>query len=117
MTHEIKMPDKHPDSIEPYFIVWCDIDAKNDGSTTDDGELQGAEIATCEWILPDGIESIDDNIDAVTINAVDYAANTVSTIWLSGGSSGSEYRLTCIITTDETPVRTLAKTIIIPVWE
>lgn len=107
------VPSKDPDNVEPYFIVWCDIDGTNDGSTSDDGELQGATIATATWTVPTGITKASSNQNAVTIAGVSYAINTVCTVWLSGGTAGTEYTLSCKITTSDS--RTLDKSIVIPV--
>lgn len=110
------MPSKDPDNVEPYFVVWCDIETGlNDGSKHDHGELQGRTILTVTWILPDGITKKSSNQDALTIAGVDYSVNTVCTIWLEGGLANYDYAITCRITTDDG--RTLDKTIIIPVRE
>lgn len=109
------MPYKDPDSVEPYFIVWCDKDGTNDGSTSDNGELQGETISTATWTVPTGITKDSSNQSAVTINGISYGVNTVATIWLSGGTAGTDYSITCEITTSGS--RTLDKTIVIPVSE
>jgi hypothetical protein len=104
---------KDPNSVEPYFIVWCSENNTNDGTTNDTGELQGATIATANWTLPAGITEDSSNTGAVTIAGITYAANTVATIWLSGGTDGENYILLCRITTSDG--RTLDKSIEIPV--
>ena len=109
------VPAKDPDAIEPYFVVWCGSDGTNDGSTDDDGELQGATISTSVWVLSGGITKESDNNSAVTIAGVTYAVNTVSTIWLSGGTAGAYYTLTNRIVTSDG--RTLDKSITLPVRE
>ena len=107
------VPPKDPNSIEPYFIVWCDNDGTNTGAGTDDGELQGATISTAAWTLPTGITKDSSNQNIVIIHGVSYAANTVCTIWLSGGTDNTDYDLLCRITTSDG--RTLDKTITVPV--
>jgi len=107
------LPSKDPDNVEPYFIVWCDKDGTNDGSTGDSGELQGATIATATWTVPTGITKASENEDAVTIAGVSYGANTVATIWLSGGTVNKDYEINLVITTSDS--RTLSKSIIVPV--
>ena len=111
------MPSKDPQAEEPYFIVWCDEDGTNDGSASDRGELQGVDIDTATWTVPTGItnEVLLTNNDAVTINGVSYAANRVTTLWVSGGTANKNYDCHCKIETDEVPPRTLEKTITIPV--
>ena len=106
-------PPKRPNSVEPYFIIWCDEDATNTGSATDDGELQGATILTSTWTVPTGITKDSESEAQVTIKGVTYAINTVTTIWVSGGISGNQYALTCKITTSDS--RTLEHVLVIPV--
>jgi len=107
------LPTKDPQNVEPYFIVWCDEDGTNDGSANDSGELQGATISAVAWTVPTGITKDSDNTNAVTIGGVDYGANTVCTIWLSGGTADTDYDLLCDIDTDDS--RTLQKTITVRV--
>lgn len=107
-------PEKDPNSVEPYFFIWCDIDGTNDGSAGDTGELQGATISTISAVTADSGLTVDSsNKNAVTIRGVSYGANTVVTAWLSGGSDGVDYNLLCRIVTSDS--RTLDKTMIIPV--
>lgn len=115
MTQLTYMPPKDPNSVEPYFVVWCSKDGTNDGGANDTGELQGATISTVTWTVPNGITKDSDNKSAVTVHGVTYEADTVCTIWLSGGSGGSQYSLSVRITTSDS--RTLDKTIVIPVVE
>lgn len=113
---QIMLPSKDPDNVEPYFVIWCDIETGlNDGSKHDHGELQGSSISTVEWIFPEGSElsKKTSNQNALTIAGVAYAVNTVCTIWLENGLANKDYPITCRITTDDS--RTLDKTIIIPV--
>jgi len=106
------LPPKDPDAVEPYFIVWCDEDGTNDGTANDEGELQGTTIGTSSWTGA-GITLDSDNKSAVTIAGIDYDASTVATVWLSGGTAGTDYDLLNeIITTD---LRTLQKTITVMV--
>ncbi len=112
------LPSKDPDNVEPYFVIWCDIETGlNDGSKHDHGELQGSTISSAEWIFPDGSELTkkSSNQAALTIAGVIYDVNTVCTIWVEGGIHNKDYSLTCRIVTDDG--RTLDKTIIIPVRE
>lgn len=102
-------PTKDPNSVEPYFIIWCDIDGTNDGSTGDAGELQGATIGSATWTVPSGLTKDSSNQNAGTIAGVSYAVNTVATIWLSGGTAGETYDVSCRITTSDS--RTLDKTV------
>ena len=107
------LPEKDPNSVEPYFIVWCSEDGTNDGGAKDTGELQGATISTTTWTVQTGITKDSENENAVDINGVSYAVNTVATIWLSSGSDKTDYVLNLKITTSDS--RTLEKSITIPV--
>lgn len=107
------LPPKDPNSVEPYFIVWCSKDGTNDGTTSDTGELQSATISTSTWTAPSGITEDSSNTAAITIAGVSYGINTVSAIVLSGGTAGNVYELLCRITTSDS--RTLDKTICIRV--
>jgi len=111
----IYLPSKDPDDVEPYFVVWCSEDGTNDGGTSDDGELQSATISSVAWTVATGITKDSENEDAVTIDGVSYSANTVATIWLSGGTAGTTYSIICKIVTSDS--RTLSQTIVIPVEE
>lgn len=104
---------KDPNSVEPYFFVWCDRDGTNDGSASDKGELQGATISSYTVTVPAGITKNSDNKAAVPIQGVSYAINTVVTVWLSSGTDGSEYDVNCQIVTSDS--RTLEKTMSVPV--
>jgi hypothetical protein len=104
-------PDKDPNSIEPYFVIWCDKTGTN--VSGDDGELQGATISTVTWTVPTGITAASNNTSAVTIDGIVYGVNTVTTVWLTGGSAGTSYTLNCRITTSD--LRTLDQSCIITV--
>ena len=109
------VPSKDPDDVEPYHVVWCDQDGTNDGTANDCGELQGATISTSTWTVDTGITEDSSDTDAVSIKGVSYGVNTVSTIWLSGGTDETDYDCTVVITTSDS--RTLSKTITVPVRE
>ena len=102
---------KDPGSVEPFFAVWCSPNNTNDGTASDSGELQGETIAVSDWTLPAGITEDSANLDAVTIQGITYVANTVATIWLSGGTHGTDYDLVNDIVTSAG--RTLEHTITI----
>lgn len=107
-------PPKDPNSIEPYFFVWCDIDGTNSGAAGDDGELQGATISTISAVTADSGLTVDSsNKSAVTVRGVSYAINTVVTAWFSGGTDGTDYNVLCRIVTSDS--RTLDMTMVVPV--
>lgn len=108
-------PAKDPNSVEPYYIVWCSKDGTNTGSALDTGELQGATISSATWTVPSGLTKDSSNQAAVTIRGVNYAINTVTTIWLSGGTAGVDYEVHCRIVTSD--ARTLDRTVRVRVAE
>lgn len=108
-----RMPPKHPSNVEPYFFIWCDEDGTNTGTTSDDGELQGETISSYTATVQTGLTKSSDNKGAVTVGGIAYGANTVVTVWLSGGTAGSDYYVTCQVVTSNS--RTLNHTMIVPV--
>ena len=110
MTRDL--PPKDPDAVEPYFVVWCDKDGTNDGSANDAGELQGETISASTWTMT-GITEDSEDTGAITIAGIDYGVNTVATVWLSGGTAGTDYELLNDIDTSDG--RTLQKTITVMV--
>lgn len=105
---------KDPDSVEPYYVVWCDKDGINNGSGLDYGELQGATIVTSSWEVVSGNVVIDsDSIAAISIHGTDYPTNTVAKVVLSGGENGTMAIVRNRITT--TDGRILDKSIEIPI--
>lgn len=115
MTEEIYFPAKDPDSIEPFFFVWCADDGTNDGSADDTGELQGAVIASYTVTVQSGLTKASDAKTAVAIGGVTYPVNTVVSVWLSGGTAGQDYTVACKIVTNEATPRTLEVTRIVQV--
>lgn len=110
---------KDPNSVEPYFFIWCDEDGTNTGADNDKGVLQGATISTSTTTVTNATED-SENLNAVTLsdadgNHVSYDANTVVTVWISGGTVNTNITVHNRITTSDS--RTLDKTMIIPVKE
>lgn len=107
------LPSKDPDDIDFYYVVWCSENGTNDGSASDDGELQGATISTSNWTVPAGITEDSSDTNTIVIQGTTYSANTVATITVSGGTVELDYTLTNVITTSDG--RTLSKSITIPI--
>jgi hypothetical protein len=103
---------KDPLTSEKFYVVWCSPNNTNDAGTGDSGRLQSETISTTVWTLPTGITNVADVKTAVTIRGTVYAANTVATITVSGGTAGTDYELVNTITT---ATRTLSHTITIKV--
>ncbi len=85
------------------------FDAKKDPDATLDyvwdwtAWLADAEtISTVTWLVPDGID------EDSTSNT-----DTTATIWLSGGTLGSAYEITCRITTNQGRIDDRSKRIIV----
>jgi hypothetical protein len=55
-------------------------------------ENEGTDLATAEWSAPDGITIEDVPPSIITDN--------VATVWISGGTAGVPYDVTCAITTE-----------------
>lgn len=109
----IPVPSKDPNNVEPYHFIWCDRDGTNDGSASDNGELQGATISSFTITVTSGITVDSSNKNAVTIRGISYSVNTVVTVWLSGGTVGASYDVLCRVVLSDG--RTLDQTIRVPV--
>ena len=83
--------DKDPDAVLDYHVIWADWLGDND------------TIASQTVIADSGItvDSSGINGSAVTIDGTEYAADTVVTIWLSGGTARSNYTVTSRVVTNE----------------
>ena len=66
---------KDPDAVLDYSVNWSHW-------------LDGDEIATSTWIVPDGLTQ-----------ATDTFTKTLATVWISGGTADVEYTVTNRITT------------------
>ena len=89
-------PTKDPNDLEPYYVVWCDPLGINNGLEDDNGELQGDTIVNSTWAISPAAELLEDsnNTDAITIRGINYPLNTVATVWLKNGNSGTTYEVT-----------------------
>jgi hypothetical protein len=83
-------PDKHPETTRPYGLNWAEDLAEGD------------IIATSEW----DIEGDDD----VLTTANPTKTDTTTTVWLSGGTPGKQYRVVNKITAVGNPTKTLVTT-------
>lgn len=112
----LTVAEKDPNDIDFRHIIWCSLAGTNDGSTSDDGDLQGATISSAVWSVVSGDVVIDtSHTNAISIAGVSYAANTVATAKLSGGTDGTQAVLNCRITTSDG--RTLDQAIVLGVRE
>jgi hypothetical protein len=72
---------KDPDATLDFVQSWdAWLDAIDGGDT----------ITDAEWIIPSGL----------TEAAPSTVTTTTATVWLSGGTAGTDYDVTCRITTD-----------------
>ena len=86
--------DKDPDAILDYYIDWSDW-------------LTGSEVlASSTWTVPTGI-----------VKDSDGNSDTVTQIWLSGGTVGRVYRVINHIKTNSSPVREDDRTLTIRISE
>ena len=89
------MPQKDPESILDYSIDWTN-------------KLQSSEnISTSEWVS--------ETEDATLIT--DTSTSKTTTLWVSGGTSGTMNVIKNTIETNSTPQRTFVERIYIPVKE
>ena len=79
---------KDPDAVLDYPINWASSDGTNDGSSSDTGWLQGDTISTATFTVDSGITKDSES-----------NTTTTATVWLSGGTAGQRYTVTCRITT------------------
>lgn len=107
------LAEKDPADVKDYHIAWGD--STNDASADDDGLLQGDTISTQTWTVPSGITKDSDTVQAsiITIEGVSWPADTISTIWVSGGTADIDYTVSCAIVTAQG--REYTRRIIIPV--
>lgn len=78
---------KDPNAVLDYAIDLAN-GGLNNGASTDTGWLQGDTISSVAWTVPSGI-----------VKDSDSATSTVATIWLSGGTAGTDYLVTARIVT------------------
>lgn len=91
---------KHPDDILDYQFDWA-AQSNNTGLT--DWLEEGEVILTHEVEVPTGLTLVSSSV----INA-----GTSVIFWVSGGATGTDYTVTCTITT---ATRTATRSAIIPV--
>ena len=80
--------------------IYCGKDGINTGGTIDQGELQGATIASIDsvTVLPAaGLVVSSSNKNAATIHGVPYAISTIVTVWLAPSANG-DYAVTIEVT-------------------
>jgi hypothetical protein len=87
-TAELSYIYKDPEANLDYQVVWYDW-------------LGTDLISVSTWIVPAGITKVSDTVNgaSLVIDGVTYPAGTVTTVWLSGGTLGTRYRLTNRVTT------------------
>ncbi len=105
MTIPIKVIPKDPQATLDYGIDWANGGA-NDGLATDYGWLQGDTIESSVWTVPAGITQVSSSF-----------SDTVTRVWLSGGTAGTAYEIVNTITTANSPHRVDERTIRIEVQE
>jgi hypothetical protein len=70
-----KWDNKDPDEVADYSLNWA-------GNAAQPGRTLGDTLQSSTWIVPDGLVK---NSDSFT--------TTTTTIWLSGGTEGTTYKL------------------------
>jgi len=75
----LRWPDKDPAETLDFSMDWTDqLDLTTPADT----------ISTTTWTVPAGLTA-----------GAQYQASGIATTWLSGGTAGTDYTLTCRITT------------------
>ena len=88
-----KFPDPKDGGDDLDFVLnWVDIIPTADS------------IASSTWTIPAGLTSHDETFTAKT-----------TTVWLTGGTEGTQYQLTNVIVTDSVPPRTFERDVILKV--
>ncbi len=102
--------EKSAAEVRPLTVIWGTLaTGLNDGTALDTGDLQGETVSSDVWTVAEGLTQDSEDNAAVTVKGVTYASNTVSTIWLSGGTAGAEYSVKVAMVTSGS--RTIEKTI------
>ena len=86
-----KWPPKDPDEVLDYEIDWSDPDAPRLAT--------GDTIASSTWLAGDPLSQTWPAETGWLVKDSDTTTTTKSIIWLSGGTLGETYALTCRITT------------------
>jgi len=73
-----RMPLKDPDSILDYSEDWSDWLAT------------GETLSTAVWTVPAGLT-----------NVAEALGDSAATVWVSGGTAGTTYTVSCLITTTD----------------
>lgn len=80
--------EKDPEAVLDYHLPWA-------------AWLDGDTLSSVTWTVPAGLTKDSQSINAssVTIDGTTHAANTVATVWLSGGTAGNDYTVECKVVT------------------
>lgn len=79
---------KDPSANLPYAINWADWLTNEDDT-----------LATADWTVPAGLVKGDEEIAAGVTKDGDTVPNAKAIVWLSGGTAGTTYRVSCRLTT------------------
>lgn len=85
----LRWPDKDPADVLDYALDWSDQLALSDPDDT---------ISSATWTVPAGLTA-----------GAQFVASGIAAIWLSGGTAGTDYTVTCRIVT--TGGRTLERSV------
>jgi len=109
-------PPIDPDETDFRIMVWCSLDGTNDGTSADTGELQGATISGHTATAVGSSITVDSsNLNSVTWRGVTYSANTIVTVFLSGGTAGTDGQV--LVTATLSDGRVLQQTMVVPCGE
>lgn len=97
-THTALLEPKDPSDVKDYAIEWADV-------LTGEGETA---LATATWSTssPTGL--------TVASSPAPSIVGTQAVVWVSGGTAGVRYTLTCTVVTAGATPRTHQRSIVIP---
>jgi len=89
----------------PYKVISKDPNATLDYHVILSAWLGANALASAAWDVEAGLTLVSSSINSgsVTIDGTAYAANTVATAWLSGGTVGVTYKVRCRFTDNNSP--------------
>ena len=107
-------PSKDTNDTDFRVLPLCSEDATNDGTASDTGELQGATISSHTAVAQDASITVDSSdLASISYQGITYAVNTAVTIWLSGGTIGTDGEVLVTVTLSDG--RVLDETVKIPI--
>ena len=110
----VEFPSLDPNETDFRVLPFCSRDGTNDGTASDSGELQGATISSHTAVAVDSSITVNSsNLNSVSWQGVTFSANTAVTVWVTGGTIGTNGEVLIEVVTSDS--RTLQQTMEIPI--